>query len=415
MLTPDAGFLDRRIAQEAVSLAGRGWAVDIYPSHAAIDPSLEMLAPGVSVLQRPAQPALGGARRAKRLLRRVSPRLHRIADIAQSSYTDRANQIASWNIGHLTSLEPYDAVFAHDIPALPLAVRLADAWGCAVICDLHEIYPQSDDGLRAPRIRTYWEGIERDYLPRTDGILCVNAAVEDYVVDRYAPSVPIGVVLNSVPYTAVQAGDGALHRLYGIPSEHRVLVFAGSFRTDTNLENAIIGFGRARLPGWALAILASGPRLEEMQQLVTAEGLTGTVFLGKRVPQHELIAVLASADVGVLPYQPVGLNHEISTPNKLFEYIQARLPIATERLPMIEPIIEANANGAFVDYSDPDAAARDLRRFVDEDITRFTPAILEAAARNVCWERDEPTVLRVFGEALERARGRREGSRLPPG
>jgi hypothetical protein len=61
-----------------------------------------------------------------------------------------------------------------------------------------------------------------------------------------------------------------------------------------------------------------------------------------------------------------------------------------------------------VDYSSPAAAAEGLRRFVDVDLDRFTPEVLETAAQNVNWQRDEPAVLGVFAEALRRARTRRE-------
>ncbi len=126
------------------------------------------------------------------------------------------------------------------------------------------------------------------------------------------------------------------------------------------------------------------------------------VFLGRRAPEHELAQVISSADMGVLPYQAVGINHQIATPNKLFEYIQARLPIATSRLPMIERIIDSTQVGGYVDFSTTESTAADLRRFVDETLPGIGSDALEAAALRFSWEREEPSLFEVVGSATRR-------------
>jgi glycosyltransferase involved in cell wall biosynthesis len=160
-----------------------------------------------------------------------------------------------------------------------------------------------------------------------------------------------------------------------------------------------------RLEGWVLALLGTGTLLERLNKLVIDKGLEDRVYLGLRVPQHDLVPTLASATAGALPYQAVDRNHEIATPNKLFEYAQARLPIAASKLPMIEQIITSNGNGGYVDYSTPDTTAATLRPFLEDDVPKISANTLEAAARNICWERDEPALLSVFSLALARAEG----------
>ena len=410
MLTPDQGFLDRRITQEARTLAGAGWSVDIFPTHLPLDPPAEMLAPDVRMVPRPSQPRASRARRFKHLLRDVAPRLHRMADGAQSLVTDRAGQIAAWNLDYLLGRGPYAAVFAHDIPVLPLAVRLKSVWGCAVICDLHEIYPDMVTGASSALTRRYWRRVESRFLPQADGILCVNAAVEEYVRGLYAPSTPIAVVHNSVPYTADPRVPGCdIRGLYGLSDARRVLAFAGTLGADTNIETLVAGFGRAHIEGWILALLGSGPLEERLGTIVSEDRLADRVFLGRPVPQQDWVPMLSSAHAGALPYRAIDRNHLISTPNKLFEYAQARLPIAASRLPMIERIITANGNGAFVDYANPATTAEGLRRFIASDLAGFSRDALEIAARNLSWERDEEAFLSVVSQALDDASGHVRG------
>ena len=110
--------------------------------------------------------------------------------------------------------------------------------------------------------------------------------------------------------------------------------------------------------------------------------------------------MISSAEMGVLPYQAVGINHTIATPNKLFEYMQARVPIATTRLPMIEEMLEGAGVSGFVDFSDEHATGEGLRRFVDETLPSIDRQALEAAAVRYSWEREEDALLTAVDAAM---------------
>ena len=138
----------------------------------------------------------------------------------------------------------------------------------------------------------------------------------------------------------------------------------------------------------------------ELERLVRRRQLEARVFLGRHVRQRDLIQVAASADIGLLPYQAYGFNHLIATPNKLFEYIQARLPIATSRLPMVERIIAPLGNGAFVDFSGVSALAVDLATFAQSIAPRISQDVLEEAARRFSWENEEPALLGIVDRVI---------------
>lgn len=417
MLTPDEGHLDRRIAQEAGTLAGHGWEVDI---HAAVDPRLDYeadLPPGVRLLANPLLPVRTAGRqrrilrRVKRFLVRRAPPVGRMIEGVQYRRRDIGREITDANLPHLFSLGSYDLVFAHDVPVMPLAARLKAAWGVPLICDLHEVFPEQDERFTSNAARRYWRTLEAAGLAASDGIICVNAAVAEYVRTTHGPAAPIVLIHNSVPYVESLALGPTLRSCYPIPDGARVMLFAGSLRPHKNLEVVIRGFAEANLDGWVLAMLGEGPLRDELAEIVRRRGLQGRVFLGRHVRQRDLIQVAASADVALLPYQAYGFNHLIATPNKLFEYIQARLPIATSRLPMVERIIGVHGNGAFVDFSTPSATGAGLATFVRDVAPSITPAALEAAARQFSWENEEPALLDIVRQATTRGQGSRVRAR----
>lgn len=417
MLTPDEGYLDRRIAQEAGTLASHGWRVDIF---SAVDPNLaygDELPAGVSLLATPRPPRPPSRRRAalrriRRWLTRRVPVIGRAIETLQYRRRDIAGEITDATLPHLLRMQRFDLVVAHDVPVMPLAARLKAAWDAPLVSDLHEVFPEQDEHFTSGAARRYWRALERDGLAASDGILCVNPALEAYVRAAYDPPVPIAVVHNAVPYVppASLRGAATLRTLYPIPDGARILLFAGSLRPHKGLEVVIDGFAACRLDGWVLAILGDGPLRGSLEARIARREVVGRVFVGGRAEERELIQFAASADVGLLPYQEIGFNYRIATPNKLFEYIQARLPIATSRLPEIERIVAPLGTAGFVDFSSAASTARDLADFIRDVLPTITRDRLEAAAAAVSWEHEEPALLdlvdlatRDLGEREDRA------------
>lgn len=406
MLTPDEGHLDRRIAQEAGTLARQGWEVDIHP---ALDPGLDYeadLPPGVRLLSNPGLPVRTASgrrrilRRVKRTLARVVPPAGRIVEAIQYRTRDIAREMTEANLSHLLGLGRFDLIFAHDVPVIPLAARLKAAWGSPLISDLHEVFPEQDVHFTTRTARGYWRSVEAAGLAASDGIMCVNEAVAEYVRATYAPAAPIAVIHNSVPYVEPSNSGPTLRSCYPIPDGARIMLFAGSLRPRESLDVVIEGFDAANLDGWVLAILGEGSLQGALEATVRRRKLEGRVFLGRHVRQRDLIQVASSADIALIPYQAFDFNHLIVTPNKLFEYIQARLPIATSRLPMVERIVGVYGNGAFVDFSTAEALASGLVAFVRDVAPGITPAALAAAAREFSWENEEGVLLGLTDQVM---------------
>jgi len=284
MLTPDEGFLDRRIAQEAATLAAHlGWTVDI---HSAVDPDLRydaQLAEGVRLVHGslPRVPSVGASRAALRQLRqavdRAVPPLAHAIEAVRYRGADRAGDIADANAGALLAGDGYDMVFAHDVPVFPLGVLLAAAWDAPLVCDLHEVFPEQDEYFTSRTAKDYWRRVEGRGLLAAAGIIAVNDAVADYARRQHAPTAPIEVLHNGVPFVRREDLAGpSLRDAYPIAADRRVLLFAGSLRPHKNLEVLIDGFAEARMDGWVLALLGSGPIQQALERRVRSSGRAPT-------------------------------------------------------------------------------------------------------------------------------------------
>jgi glycosyltransferase involved in cell wall biosynthesis len=105
--------------------------------------------------------------------------------------------------------------------------------------------------------------------------------------------------------------------------------------------------------------------------------------------------------VGVIPYPAVDLNHHFCSPNKLFEFIQAGLPIVANDLPFLRDVIVGEAIGAVAPIEQHEEFGKAIDRIAhagaaDRDALA---ARISAAAPRYDWVSQE-AILRSTYEAL---------------
>jgi len=115
-----------------------------------------------------------------------------------------------------------------------------------------------------------------------------------------------------------------------------------------------------------LVILGDGQLSRALKVQVARLGLEQRVHLHSAVPQRDLLAITATADAGVIPYQATCLNNFYCTPNKLFEFIAAGLPILASDLPELRRFVADNGIGQVTDLSSAESMAAGIDGFFQD-------------------------------------------------
>jgi glycosyltransferase involved in cell wall biosynthesis len=288
---------------------------------------------------------------------------------------------------------PAEVVVAHDLPMLPVALYAASLHGAKVAYDSHELFAEQEFSATEKRM---WRALEARTIGRCDAVMAVNASVARELTQRY------GVTHVEVVYNAERCRDLAecshrLHDVFDLPPSARVLLYQGGLSTGRQLEALVSAMALVQVTGVHLVILGDGPLQPALQKLAATAGVKGRVHLHPAVPQSELLAWTAAADAGVIPYQPTCLNNLYCTPNKLFEFIAAGLPILASDLPEIRAIVTGHGIGQLADLSSPRAIAAAIDRFFSD--RRQLAAWRDASrkARSVVnWDEEGRKVVRVF-------------------
>ena len=306
-----------------------------------------------------------------------------------------------WRAYRLVRADPPDALHAHDLNTLPVAAALARRLRLPLTYDAHELYPEMS--TLSAREAAVWRRLERRLAGRADHVVTVCDSIAGELQRRYGVARP--TVLLNCPATngngaagtgrAGTSGEFVSHTETNSPDGEPIVLYQGGFSPNRGLETLVraageLERGRVVLMGWG--------RLEdELRALIARERLGERVRIVPPVPPAEVVAAAAGASVGVIPYEPVGLNNTYTTPNKLFDYMAAGLPVVASRLPELVRFVEGGELGLTFEPGDPAALAAALNELLADPARR--ERMRERAresARRYTWERESRKLLALY-------------------
>jgi glycosyltransferase involved in cell wall biosynthesis len=175
-----------------------------------------------------------------------------------------------------------------------------------------------------------------------------------------------------------------LRRRYGLKGF--VIVYAGAHGKANGLDLVLDAAGQtaAELPQTRFLLVGDGPMKQHLVDRATAEGLSNVTFLDP-IPKREMPALLGAADAGLHVLADVPLFRYGVSPNKIFDYMAAGLPVLTNTPGEMTELIHRAGSGVAVE---PNAIARGVDLLVasgPEQLARWGSAgrhfMLEGASR----------------------------------
>jgi glycosyltransferase involved in cell wall biosynthesis len=291
----------------------------------------------------------------------------------------------------------YDVVHVHDLPLLAAGVALAKWRKVPLVFDAHEIY-YAQETLPLPARRRL-RRMERRYFRQVNLPITVNDAIADYFEALYGKR-PL-VLLNAAETPAAVPTTTARERLReraGLPSSAKVVLFQGWMSEERNLLNLVRAV--ASMPAdSALVLIGYGAYEAELRRAAAGQPWENRIrFLGA-MENRELAAFTAGADVGVIPYLPIDLNHRLCSPNKFFEYVQSGVPVIAHDLPFFRRMAERYGVVEVGNFESPEGISRAARQLLEDDVGRA--AMVERclrAASVLNWETEAKKLVAAYAE-----------------
>lgn len=250
-----------------------------------------------------------------------------------------------------------DYIHIHDLRLVEFAVHLKDIFpGVKLIYDSHELTPFQSSNRK---ISAYILKRERRAVHAVDTVITVNRSIANRMAELY--DIPEPLVLYNSQETYQYPSGKRIEEIFNIaqlPDSAIKVLFQGSLTPNRNIENMLKAF--QILPEkYHLFILGNGPEENLIRKMVSPQ-----IHFHDAVIQTELQNITEQASFGIIPYLETDCeNNLLCTPNKLFEFMNARLPICSAELPEIRKIFVQFGNGRCYPMDTPEKIADAVREF----------------------------------------------------
>jgi glycosyltransferase involved in cell wall biosynthesis len=249
-------------------------------------------------------------------------------------------------------------VIANDIDSLPLALKLAR--GCPVLFDAHEFAPLEFEDIFLWRLllMSYKKYLCKRYVPKAAAMTTVcDGIAEEY---RRLYGVRPQVITNATEYADCAPSkvlDGRvrmIHHGVALPSRKLEAMFTMMEHLDERYSLDLMLVPAA--PLYLAKLKAKGDN---------------RISFVPPVPMKDIPYTINKYDIGLFYLEPVNFNYKHALPNKLFEFVQARLAIAIGPSPEMAAIVKKYDLGIVADTFDPRAMAAKLNRLAKEKIEYY--------------------------------------------
>ncbi|MDO5049504.1 MAG: hypothetical protein Q4D87_06455 [Actinomycetaceae bacterium] len=264
----------------------------------------------------------------------------------------------------------YNAVIANDARALPLAFAVNN--GAPVWADLHEWAPEERTHVTSWRllVAPLMEHICKKYLPKTTAATTVGSEIAK-LYEKHFGVLP-ELMRNTPNFVELEPSE--------TPDDRIRMVHSGGAVFGRNLE-ATIDVAKSLQDRFSLDLYLipandGGKYLKELRE--RAEGAPNVTFHDPVSPD-QLPVTLNQYDLGVFWIPPFNTNARLTLPNKLFDFIQARLALAVGPTIEMVRVLNEYETGIVADSFEHEDIVESLKNLTSEDIRRMKQNSVKAA------------------------------------
>ena len=309
----------------------------------------------------------------------------------------------------------YDIVWSNDLPTLAPAMKLARKFGAKLIYDAHEIYnetlnqffPQKSSfpkgaivGMLLNVMRHHGRRLEKKISRHVDLFITVNDSLGDYFQSNYGIDQPLTIMNFPNQLDKIHATERPIdYRLmFSWSSEDYIFIYQGVLNQGRGLTIALEAINDLP-PNFKLIILGNGPLEPTLTALIARHKLSERVKMIPKVSITELAEYTSGADFGVNLLEDLNLSKKLASPNKLFEYIHASIPVVCSDTIENRKIIDLFSIGILT-RNDPTQIGKAMIELTQKSTVRHQEnrAIFDLAAANFNWEVQEHKLMSALAK-----------------
>ncbi len=302
-------------------------------------------------------------------------------------------------LGQDLSLARPDAILeTHNCLSLS-GLRAARRTGLPLIVD-DVAPPWEADEIGGVGLRSLHRRVFEALCRHSTLMIAVNSTLAECLVESGVPAEKIAVVENGADLQRFKpaADQMAARRRLGIEADAPVLAFVGSFQAFHRAASLIAACAALPSRNATLLMIGDGPDKAECESIARQAGLADRVRFFGRLPNDKVPAVLAAADIAVLP-----ATTDYCNPMKLYEYLAMGLAIVAPDKPTVRDVVAHNHNALLFAPDDRQALESALNTVIANGELRARLSANALAERpHIGWDVRARSLLSAIETALAR-------------
>lgn len=285
-----------------------------------------------------------------------------------------------------------DILVANDLDTLPANYVVSVIRRKKLVFDSHELFTEVPELEGRKVAKKFWTILESLLLPRVRYSYTVCQSIADLYNVKY--KIGMGVVRN----LPVKWNDLDIEQPYPGLLQTEFVLYQGSVNQGRGLEVLVDSF--EFINGIKCVIAGDGDIVQTLKQRIEKKNLNDKIVLLGKIPFEDLKRITPYAKLGISIEENTGLSYYYALPNKLFDYIQARIPVLASDFPEIRNIMEIYNVGELLLSHNPRELANQIEKMVEKSKNSLWKTSLEKASIELCWEKEEKKLLAIYHEFL---------------
>ncbi|MFZ4412833.1 MAG: glycosyltransferase family 4 protein [Bacteroidales bacterium] len=285
-----------------------------------------------------------------------------------------------------------DLLIANDLDTLLPNYLVSIIKRIPLVYDSHEYFcgvPELENNRFA---RKFWLSIERLIFPRLKHVFTVNESIADLYKKQYKVDVK---VVRNIPLRRELKITKTRAEL-NLPLDKKILLLQGAgINVDRGAEELVQSMQWVN--NAVLLVIGGGDVIEDLKMLSTQLNLKDKIVFIPRLAFNDLYHYTVLADLGLTLDKNTNINYRLSLPNKLFDYIQAGIPVLSSDLFEIRKIIEKYAIGEIIKNHHAEDIAKHINQLLsnEEVLAGYRKNTLKAN-QELSWENEEKELINVY-------------------
>ena len=281
----------------------------------------------------------------------------------------------------------FDIVVANDLDTLLASYLASKIKRKAIVYDSHEYFTEVPELVNRNFPKKVWLFIEKRILPQIKYSYTVSESIAEVYHDLYRINMQ---VVRNVPYRSSLKNDTKLQ-------SNNTILYQGALNKGRGLEQVIDAM--QFLDNKQLIIVGSGDIEKQLKERVRKKNLQNKVEFKGRICIADLAKETIKADLGIALEENIGLSYYYSLPNKLFDYIQALVPVLVSPFPEMQKIVRMYDIGTICEHKTPKELAKKINEiFENKNVYKKWKSNTILAAKELSWENEEQKLICIYNK-----------------